>query len=45
VGGLKVSKKSHDPLVGDGMGGIVPTEDKGGIDTTGTKSGPKGFMI
>ena len=44
-GGPKVSKKSHDPLVVDGMGGNVPTEDKGGIDAMGTKSGPNRFMI
>jgi len=40
-----VSKKSHDPLVTDGMGGSVPIEGKGGTEATGTKSGPKRFMI
>jgi len=27
------------------MCGSVPTEDKGGTDETGTKSGPKKFLI
>jgi len=44
-GGQKVSKKSHDPLVVDGMGGNVPSEDKGGTSAIGTKSGPNEFMI
>ena len=44
-GGPKVSKKSHDLLVVDRMGGSVPTEDKGGTNAMGTKSGPNGFVI
>ena len=40
-----MSKKSHDSLVINGMGGNVPTEDKGGTYATRTKSGPNGFVI
>lgn len=44
-GGPKVSTKAHDPSLVDGMGGVGPTEDIGGTNVTGVKSGPNGFMI
>lgn len=44
-GGPNVSKKSHKLLVINGMGGSVPTEDKGGIDAMGTKSEFNRFVI
>lgn len=40
-----MSKKSHDPLVVDRMGGSVPTEGKGGTDATRTKIVSNGFVI
>ena len=40
-----MSKKSHDPLFIDGMGGSVPIEDKGGTNVTRTKGGPNRFVI
>ena len=40
-----MSTKAHNLLVIDGMGGNVPTKDKGGTNATGIKSGPNGFVI
>lgn len=40
-----MSKIAYDLLVVDGMGGNVPTEEKGGTNATRIKSGPNEFMI